>query len=188
MEKAVTLDPKNSRFRSIIITYLAAGENEKALEAVKNYKESAFILGEKGAALFQQGNQEQAVECFDRVIAMEPDGLQALWVTGIKAFIEGNIEEGITAALKFEQINIADAEAWYHFAANYGLLGDREGCIRALQRAVDGGYFNYPFMLADFFLDSARDDPEFQRILELAKAKHEAFKKRFFPESSVITK
>jgi tetratricopeptide (TPR) repeat protein len=182
MEKAVALDPKNSNFRSIVITYIAAGENEKALKSLKNYQESAFTLGEQGVVLFRQGKPEQAVEYFDRVIALEPEGLQALWVTAIKAYIEGNIQIGLDAAQKFEQANLDDAEAWYHFAENYGLLGDREGCVRTLKRAVDGGYFNYPFMLTDFFFDSVRDYPEFQRVLEMAKAKHEAFKKRFFPE------
>ncbi len=183
MEKAVTLDPKNPEFRSIIITYRFAGEYEKACEIAKIFKESAFILGHIGAAQFQQGNKEQAVECFDRIIAMEPDGLIALWVTGIKAAIEGNIEVGLDAARKFEQFNIADAEAWLHFAENYALLGDKDGCVRTLQRAVDGGFFNYPFILTDSFLDSVRDDPEFQDILKMAKAKHEAFKKRFFSET-----
>ncbi|MFC2085270.1 protein kinase [Bacteroidota bacterium] len=180
MEKALALDPKNPRFRSIVITYEFAGEYEKALDASKIYKESTFTLGTLGAILFRQGKKMQAVEYFDRVIAMEPEGLQTLWVTGIKAFIEGNIEVGIDAARKFEQANIADAEAWYHFAENYGLLGDRDGCIRTLQRAVDGGYFNYPFMLTDFFFDSMRDYPEFQMVLEKAKEKHLAFRKRFF--------
>lgn len=188
MEKAVALDPKNPEFRSIVLTYQRIGEYEKALETSKIYKESAYTLGMQGHTLFQQGKQKQAVEYFDRVIAMEPDGLMALTATGMKAFIEGNIEAGLDAARKFEQYNIEDAEAWFFIAGLYGLLGDKEGCIRTLQRAVDGGYFNYPFMLTDSFLDSVRDDPEFQRILEMAKAKHEAFKKRFFPESSVITK
>ena len=40
-------------------------------------------------------------------------------------------------------------------------------------------------MLTDFFLDSVRDDPEFQRILEMAKVKHEAFKEKFFPDNSM---
>ena len=80
---------------------------------------------------------------------------------------------------KLEQANITDSEAWYYWASNYALLGDSNGCIRALRRAVDGGYFNYPFMLTDFYLDSMRDDPEFQIILEQAKEKHLAFKKRF---------
>ncbi len=187
MEKAVTLDPKNSSFRSIVITYRFNREYEKAIETSKIYKDSVFILGHVGATLLQQGNRKQAVEYFDRVIELEPDGLLALWVSGIKAFIEGNIEEGLKAGRKFEQINISDAEAWYHFAENYGLLGDKEGCVRTLQRAVDGGFFNYPFMLTDPFLDSVRDDPEFQRILKMANVKHEAFKKKLFPENSMNT-
>jgi len=131
-------------------------------------------------ALFRQGKQELAVEYFDRVIDMEPDGLMALVVIGVKASIEGNIEKGLTAARKFEQYNILDAEAWCFFASNYALLGDRDGCIRCLRRAVNGGFFNYPFMLTDSFLDPVRDDPEFQKILEKAKEKHLAFRKRFF--------
>lgn len=185
MEKAVAIDPKNQEFRSIILTYSRAGEYEKALGALKIYKEDTFTLGEHGELLYRQGRPKQAVEFFDRVIAMEPEGLMALWVTGIKAFIEGNIEAGLDAAHKFEQANIADAEAWYSFAGNYGLLGDIKGCVRALERAVDGGYFNYPNMLTDFYLDSVRDDPEFQRILEMAKVKHEAFKEKFFPDNSM---
>ena len=180
MEKAVTLDPNNPNFRSITITYLFAGEYEKSLDAFKNYKESSLTLGNQGITLFRQGKKKKAIEYFNRVIAIEPDGLNALWATGLKASIEGNIKEGIDAARKFEQANIADAEAWYHFAENYGLLGDKDGCIRTLERAIDGGYFNYPFMLTDSFLDSVRDEPEFQKVLEKAKEKHLAFRKRFF--------
>jgi len=121
-----------------------------------------------------------ASEYFDRSLDMDPDGLQALWVTGMKAYIEGNVEAGLVATRKFEKANIQDAEAWYHFASNYGLLGDRDGCIRTLDRAVDGGFFNYPDMLTDSFLDSVREDAEFKKILEQAKEKHMAFQKRFF--------
>lgn len=183
MERALTLDPMNPGFRSIIITYRFVGKYEKAFETSKTFKESAFILGHTGFALLQQGEREKALEYFKRVIEMEPDGLMALWVTGIKATMEGRIEEGSEAAQKFEQYNVADGEAWFHFAESYGLLGDKKGCVRALKRAVEGGFFNYPFMLTDSFLDSVRDDPEFQRILETAKAKHEAFKKRLFPDT-----
>ncbi len=59
-----------------------------------------------------------------------------------------------------------------------------DGCIRSLQRAVDGGYFNYHLMLSDSDLDSVRDDPKFKEILEKAKEKHLAFKKKFFPDKT----
>jgi tetratricopeptide (TPR) repeat protein len=170
------------------MTYEYVGEYEKAFEITKNYKESAFTLGEQGVLFFRQGKYEQAIEYFDRVIDMEPDGFDALWVTGMKASFEGDIQTGLDAARKFELANITDAEAWYSFAGIYGLLGNTEGCIRALQRAVNSGFFSYPFMLTDSFLDTMRDDPDIQHILEIAKVKHEAFKERFFPEKSLITK
>ena len=180
MEKAMAIDPENPGFRSIVITYQFAGELEKSLELSKHFKQSDYILGYQGSALFRMGNEELAIEYFNRCISLNPDGLQALWVSCMKAYIEGNIDLGMEAARKFEKVNIVDAEAWYHFAGNYGLLGDKDGCIRALQRAVNGGFFNYPFMLKDSFLDSMREDAEFQQVLERAKKKHFAFRKKFF--------
>ncbi len=177
MEKAMTIDPENPGFRSIVVTYKFADELEKAFESSKLFKQSEYILGYQGEILFRMGKEDEAVEYFNRCINMNPDGLQALWVTCMKAYIEGNIDLGMEAARKFEKVNIVDAEAWYHFTGNYGLLGDRDGCIRALQRAVDGGFFNYPFMLKDPFLDSMREDAEFQKVLQEAREKHLAFRK-----------
>ena len=178
MKLAEALDPNTHT--SIGLTYIANGEYDNAFKAFESQESVPFNLGYQGVILFRQGKREKAVEYFDRVISMEPEGLIAGWITGYKALIEGNIDEGLKATRKIEQANISDAESWYHFAENYALLGDIEGCIRTLKRAVDGGYFNYPFMLTDFFLDSVRDEPEFQKILSEAKEKHLAFKKRFF--------
>ena len=180
IEKAMAIDPENTGFRSIVITYIFAGEPEKSFESSMLFKQRDYLLGYQGAALFRMGKEDQAVEYFNRCINMNPDGLQALWVTCMKAYIEGNIDVGLEAARQFELVNIVDTEAWYHFAGNYGLLGDRDGCVRALQRAVDGGFFNYPFMLKDFFLDSMREDEEFLMVLQEAREKHESFQKSFF--------
>jgi TolB-like protein len=180
MEKAMAIDPENPGFRSIILSYKYAGELEKAFESSQLFKRSEYILGFQGDFLFRMGKEDQAIEYFNRCLGMNPDGLQALWVTCMKASIEGNIEEGLEAARLFEQANLVDAESWYHFAGNYGLLGDRDGSIRALQRAVDGGFFNYPFMLRDSFLDSVREDEEFQKVLQEARKKHLSFQRKFF--------
>ncbi len=180
MEKAITIDPKNSRFRSWGLTYMIIGEYEKAIKAFNSYKNCIYCLGWKGIARFRQGNKNQALINFDQVIKLEPDGLWAQVSHFFKAIIHGNTSKGSAAMLKLEQANLKDSEAWYYWASHYALIGDSDGCIRSLKRAVDGGYFNYPFMKTDFFLDSVRDDPEFKKILEKAKEKHLAFKKIFF--------
>ena len=178
MEKAEALNPNEPT--TVGVAYIATGDYDKAFKAFESKEAQPLNIGFQGLTLFRQGKIVKAVEYFDRIIAMEPEGLMAGLVTGIKALIEDNINEGLKATRKIEQANIADAEAWYHFAENYALLGDKKGCIRTLQRAVDGGYYNYPFMLTDSFLDSIREEPEFQKILKITKKKHLAFKKKFF--------
>lgn len=180
MEKAVSLDPKNQGFRSITITYLFAGQYEKVLDSGERFKKSPFILSILSQALVRLDRKYDALKYVNEIITNEPEGLEANIARGIKASIEGNIENGLTAAHNFEHFNLTDAEPWYFTAGNYGLLGDIEGCIRCLQRAVDNGFFNYPFMNKDPFLDAAREDPEFQKVLQKAKEKHLAFKERFF--------
>lgn len=180
METAVSIDPNNVNFRSICNTYLYAGMYDKALHAAGLYAKSGYLLHIMGQARFRQGKYEQALEYFNQSIELDPGKLAALTSAGIKAYIEDNRQEGIQAAMKFEEYNLVDAEAWYFFAGNYGLLNDKEGCLRCLRRAVDGGFFNYPLMNRDFYLDSVREEEEFRTILEDARIKHLAFRERFF--------
>ena len=180
MEKAIALDSRNQVFRTIMITYLFAGKFEKAIEAGKLFEESAFIFEMQGHALQKLGKNTEAVECFNRAIILDPNTGEAIFTSSAKAFIEGNPKEALSYAIQFDQFQIADAEAWYFKSFLYGMLGDKEGCIRCLKKAVDNGFFNYPLMSTDSYLDSAREDPEFQKVLQKAKEKHMAFKELFF--------
>ncbi len=180
METAVALDPTNPGFRSIVITYEYAGEYEKAIELAKRFENNLFMISQLGVVYFRQGKPEKALESLYYVIENDAGGLQAIWSESLASYIEGDIDAGLQAVRRFEEANILDAEAWFQFAGHYGLLGDKEGSIRLLQRAVNGGFFNYPFLLTNPFFDSVREDVEFQRVLQQAKEKHLAFKKRFF--------
>jgi len=180
MEEAVRLDPMNPGFRSIVITYQIVGDFTSAIEISKTYDQSSFILSAQGLTFLRMGDKKKSIECLKHSIAIDPEGLSALFATSMKSIIEGNIDEGLEAGRRFEKADILDAEAWYTQASLYGLMDYKEGCVRCLQRAVDGGFFNYPFMLTDTFLDSMRDDAEFLMILQRAKKKHLAFLERFF--------
>jgi len=181
MEKAIALDPNNSNLRvSIGVSYFTVGDYEKALEAFEVNKESPFSLGWQGYLLVWKGYYEKANECINRIIAIEPDGYWArsslLW----KEIMQGNNKEGLSILQELAKTESEDPEMWYYWATEFAILGDKNSCVKWLQKAVDGGYFNYPFMLTDSFLDSMRDDPEFQKVMEEAKEKHLAFKKRLF--------
>jgi len=180
MEKAIAIDPGNQEFRSIVVTYMYACDFERSFEVSKDFEQTSFILAWQGNLLLRLGKQKLAVDCLSRAIDLDPDGLTGLFATSLKAYIEGDTRAGLEATYKIEEVNITDAEPWYHGAGSYALLGDKDGCIRALRRAINGGFFNYPFMQKDVFFDSMRDNAEFKRLLQQAKKKHSTFQKRFF--------
>ncbi len=182
MEIALELDPKNSRFRSIGITYIYLGEYNKALQVLELDSGTPYSLAWQGNVYLRMNQPEKALKYFNRVLEIEQMGLMSRWASEMKAYIEENMEKGLSLARRSEQLGFSDGEQWYHFANVYCLLGDEVGCIRLLKKAVEGGFFCYPFMLRDTFLDPVRDNPEFQIILKEAKEKHEAFKKEFLAD------
>jgi TolB-like protein/Flp pilus assembly protein TadD len=179
METAISLDPSNQEFRSIVITYGYVGAYEKVFDVVDKFEDKVFMTGELGFFLLRQGKREQALESFNYVIEHDAGGLYSFLAESLTSYIEGDFEAGLQVVRRIEEANILDAETWFHFAGLCAMMGDNEGAVRLLQRAVDGGFFNYPFMLKDPFFDSVRDDGEFQFVLQQANEKHLAFKKRF---------
>ena len=184
VEKALELDPRNPRFRSAGFTFAYTGNYQRAYELFKNLDEkSAPPIAWQGWVLALMGERERAIQCFDRAIAMEPDGFVALRFGSVRAFLKGDMEDGLHRIRKLEdglmRSSHDDAEAFYLMATSCSLLGERSRSIRWLERAVEAGFYSYPAMLRDPFLDSVRDDSEFQRVLALAKEKHDSFKATF---------
>jgi TolB-like protein/Tfp pilus assembly protein PilF len=186
-ELALSLDPNNPRYRSLATTYLYLGNFERSLEVHKLDPDSGWSLSRIGQIYLRRGQNERAVEYLERAIQKEPESSSGRWASAMKAALKGRREEGLEVLRRSKEADMVDGEQRYHFANIHCLLGDRDGCLRGLQAAVNGGFFNYPFLLRDSFLDPVRNDPAFQRILGEARSKHEAFKARFFPATAVQT-
>lgn len=179
VEIALAIDPNDIRFYSAGATYLYLGKYKKAYEVFDLCDECAVAIAKKGEILYREGQIDQAQEYANRLLQMEPDGLLGLLIDGFKALVEQNMDKGLQFAQQIERGNPNDAEALYTLASMYALLGDKAGCVRVLAKAIDGGFFNYPFMLKDSFLDSVRDSAEFRQVLLTAQEKHEAFKQKY---------
>ncbi len=66
---------------------------------------------------------------------------------------------------------LADAESplsddWYNLACCRAQLGDKAGALEALGRAVDAGYGNRRHTREDPDLESLRDDPAFEEVIQ----------------------
>jgi hypothetical protein len=155
--------------------------SQRSLEVHKLDPDSGWTLARIGQIHLRRSQDKRALEHLERAIEREPGSSSGQWARAMRAALPGRREEGLAVLRKSNEAGMVDGEQRYHFANIHCLLGDRDGCLGGLQAAVNGGFFNYPFLLRDSFLDPVRNDPTFQRILARAKAKHEAFERRFFP-------
>ena len=66
--------------------------------------------------------------------------------------------------------SVHDPEAEYYAARHLAHVGAPDVALPILQRAVEGGYFCYPAMAADPWLDSLRAQRPFHDVLARARA------------------
>ncbi len=180
MEKAVKLDPLNPKYRSLIGTYSGNGNYRKALKMTELYNKSPFTLGWKGLLHRRLGNNEKALEYFEQTIELDKNGLWANVATVFTSYINGNNKAGLIAVGKLANTAQNDGETLYYLSSYYGLLGDKTNCLKYLKKAINGGFFNYPFITSNDYFSSVKNEGEFKELLKLAQTKHLNFKETYF--------
>ncbi|MCP4976660.1 MAG: hypothetical protein GY931_10900 [Maribacter sp.] len=180
MEMAVKIDPKNSNYARIGVSYLSAYEFEKALNAFKLGENSSYFLVWQGITLYRMGKFDEALHYFDQVTEKQIEPY--IYESGIafKSAILGDNEEGLRAVQDLVETNSADSEGWFYWSTMFMALGDTESALLCLNEAVDRGYYNYPLIISDPSLEPIRDNPEYERIINIARDKHLYFKEKFF--------
>jgi hypothetical protein len=83
-------------------------------------------------------------------------------------------------AYEISERDVGDPEAIYKITQAYAELGDKVSALRMLRRSIEGGFFPHPYLETDPLLDSLRGESEFTRLMQLARQRHEAFKRKFF--------
>ena len=179
MTKALENDPNNPSFRSLALSYSYLGDFDNAYKVFDSFEDDIWIMGNKGYFSYKQGNNEKAIELFNQIIVREPNSLYGLESTISKAKIEKDTLKGLQTLQTVDELNITDPEWLFFRACDYAIFGDKKGCNRTLNQAIDGGFFNYPLFISESSFDSMQDDLEFQEILLKAKVKHESFKEKY---------
>ena len=76
-----------------------------------------------------------------------------------------------------EQID--DSETLYFWCLINLIHGDTNGFLERFEKVVEDGYYAYPTFQKESILNPLRDHPEFRRIMETARKKHQAFKANY---------
>jgi DNA-binding winged helix-turn-helix (wHTH) protein/tetratricopeptide (TPR) repeat protein len=148
-------------------TFLMMGQFERALETAA--EDTWFV---DSLALAGLGRSREAVARLRRIEHQQLLPLVRAVLTSVRALLESNTEEAVTATRAFAE-RLVDPEASYYAARQFAYLGEKRDALRLLNEAVERGFFSYPTLLSDPWLDPLRSDPDFALILTSAKQKHE---------------
>ncbi len=147
---------------SVNHTYFMFGEYEKALE---------FSGGDFGYCL---GLTLGTLGRIDEAVSKLREREEIIWRLGklfllsLRTLFEGKREESLAASDELRKATFRDPEGIYYLARQFSFLGEQDRALEVLSHAINHGFFCYPAMVRDPWLDSIRVRSEFTALLRQA--------------------
>jgi len=168
---------------SVFNGYFYDGQYEKFIQSLPAREDSAYVTFYRGLGHYYLKQGKEASAYFDRAYQLGPTLMPAQIGKALSYGLAGQRASGIKllkeAEEKIIKSDVADAEGVYKIAQAFAALNDRQPALRMLRRSIEGGFFCYPYFTNDPLLDNLRGEAEFAELMELARRRHEEFKRQF---------
>ena len=161
---------------SVAHTYFLLGDYQKTLECYGTkggfYLDCAALvmLGDNETALAKLREREQSGVATGSVRAI---------MQSLRAYLEGDFEECLSAIEVGEPLTRRDPESLYYTARHLGRINEQERAIRILSGVIDNGFLCVSALARDPWLESLRSSPRFSELLHEAEQRrgraHAAF-------------
>ncbi|UCG85785.1 MAG: protein kinase [Gemmatimonadota bacterium] len=142
---------------------------EQAAKLQDDYQ-AHFFAAQSYAALHRMdeatATYRRALAAIRRHMELNPDDARAVTMGAVSLCRLGEKREGLEWGQRAVAIDPEDAGVSYNVACLFALEGEPEEAIRYLEEAVRGGFWHREWAERDPDLDSLRDHPKFQAILE----------------------
>jgi serine/threonine protein kinase/tetratricopeptide (TPR) repeat protein len=149
-------------------TWFMLGDYERALASSKH----DFGYG-TALALVMLDRIPEAIIILRQHEEAFPWRLSRLFLTSMRALLEGNREESLRASEELMNATFRDPEGHYYQARQLSYLGADDWALAMFSRAVDNGFFCYQSFVRDPWLDHLRGKPAFSAIMQKASHLHQ---------------
>jgi len=164
-QEATRLDPLIST--SVMHTYFMLGDYQRSLDC----SAEDFGYG-RALALAGLGRVEEAVELLKQREELKPWRLGTLYLTSLRALLEGKRAESLRASDELRKATFRDPEGIFYLARQLSYLCQNDQALETLSHSIESGFFCYPAMARDPWLDGLRSRPGFTALLRKAQHLH----------------
>ena len=168
---------------AVFNAYLYDGQYEKFIQSLPEREDFAFVIFYRGLGHYYLKQWKEAAAYFDQAYRLDNALMSARIGKAMSHGLAGQPVLGLKQLKGVEdqiiKSGVADAEGVYKIAQAFAALNDRPTALRLLRRSIEGGFFCYPYFTNDTLLDNLRGEAEFAGLMELARRRHEEFKRQF---------
>jgi tetratricopeptide (TPR) repeat protein len=123
-------------------------------------------------SLVTLGRSQEAIDFLAARDAKVPPKIRQI-IGALRALLEGRREDAITGIRAITGSGFRDPEGLYYLARELAYLGAGEEALAVLQGATSAGFYCYPVIASDEWLEPIRHRPEFEEVLRLVKNEHQ---------------
>ena len=175
-DTALSLDPKNYRWRSCALNFILLGRYDRAKQLIALDAGSTWANNVTVGALLRENKLEEAVRVAHGLAG--GSALLAVQMRLVEDFLRHAPEAELAKAEEDvigQTSSIRDAEPHYWVGSMLGFCQRRRGALGELRTAVDSGWAAYQALDRDPLFASVRSDPEYARIRATAADRQNRF-------------
>ena len=164
--RAIELDPKIRT--SVAHTWFLQADYARV--ATVKFSDAPYIVA---VSLKELGRSEAALPVLRDLESRNTTRFRD-FMAAARALLEDNAAESVAAIGRLVDSDFRDPEGLFYLSRHLAHLGEEKGALELFSRVVAGGFFCFPSMARDPWLDPLRRNPAFTTLLGQAESRHRA--------------
>jgi len=169
--RAVALEPKIRT--SVVHTWFL--QRDYARVASTRIEDNPYIVT---LSLAEVGRKDEALLVL-RALEEKIKTRMRDFIMAARTMIEGDAAASVAAIGRIVASEFSDPEGLFYLTRHLARLNQVDSALELFERVVGGGFFCYPAMLSDPWLEPVRQRPQFARLLGRAELQHQVAEREF---------